>query len=548
MEYEPSLEDPTVASISLRGRYFRRKCCRSALSGEKWLKNKGAIIVIMWSLLCFIVYHFFTFTDKRDPIQRKLGINPAWFIGTCFLLPIGGWLADAYLGRYRVICYGMWTMWLGAMLNGFSFVVAKVVQPYGSYGDAWVTLISKLIMGAGLAMFQANIIQFGIDQLLDASSTEIKTFIVWYTSSTFICGIVLHFSVTCTQEQEAALILLIGVSLSLALISTFFLSNWLMRDQITNNPLQLISKVVYFTLKSKLKRHSNIHFRQHGFLSKLNVAKTIHNGPFTSNQVEDVKTFFRVILVVGVLSMFSGGFPMIDNLSVHLTGHFYWPNLSDNKVKKCYQKLFFDYSTYTITTVVVLGYQMLIHPLFSRFIPKVSITKKFIISLLFFFAGALALLGIESASYNHQFQLNNTIIKCGLHSKHHIAHTVHIDVWWMLIPKLLNGFSFFLLISSSIEFICAQAPFGMKGLIFGLTLALYGFSSLIQAEISITFIDSHIWKNAPLSCEIWYFMMQGLITLVGLVVVVVIVKSYKKRTRMDVTSQSDWQESDSYTE
>ena len=41
-----------------------------------------------------------------------------------------------------------------------------------------------------------------------------------------------------------------------------------------------------------------MHVEQKGWLSKLNIAKRVYNGPFTSEQVEDVKTFFCVILVI----------------------------------------------------------------------------------------------------------------------------------------------------------------------------------------------------------------------------------------------------------
>ena len=80
-------------------------------------------------------------------------------------------------------------MWFGAMLNGFSLVIGKVVETYGTHGDPWVSLFSKVIMGVGLGAFQANIVQFGINQLIDASSTEIKLVIAWYTMTIFTSGI-----------------------------------------------------------------------------------------------------------------------------------------------------------------------------------------------------------------------------------------------------------------------------------------------------------------------------------------------------------------------
>ena len=504
--------------------------------------------MLIWSFLCFIVYHYFTLSDSesRDPVQKKLKTNPAEFLGMCLLLPVGGWLADAYLGRYRAICYGMWTMWLGAMLNGFSLLIGKVVEPYGRYGDPWVTFISKVIMGAGLAMFQANIIQFGIDQLIDASSTEIKTFILWYIAANLSCGLVLNFSTFCAPQFVT--ILVVALSLTLAVASNFLLNHWLLKEQVTSNPLPLIMKVVYFTLKIKLQKRKIVD-TEHGFLSKLNFAKRVYNGPFTSEQVEDVKTFFRVILVICIFSVFSSGFPAIDITSNRQMEHYTkWINeLSNHESKYCYQNILFYRFSFLFATIVVLVYQMFIYPFFHKFIPKVSITDKFIISLLIFIAGVVVLLGIESASYIYQAQLNQTVIidKCIFHSKHNIAH---IDFHWVLIPKLLSGLSLLLFLTSSIEFICAQAPFSMKGLVLGLTLAFYGLSNLIQVGISSPFINYHIWQNVPLSCGLWYFMMQGFIALVGLVVVIVIVKTYKKRARPNVTSHSDWQESDSYTE
>ena len=503
--------------------------------------------MLIWSFLCFIVYHYFTLNDLRDPVKRKFKTNPAELLGTCLLLPIGGWLADAYLGRYRAICYGMWTMWLGAMLNGFSLLIGKVVEPYGSYGDPWVTFTSKVIMGAGLAMFQANIIQFGIDQLIDASSTEIKTFILWYIAANLSCGLVLNFSTVCAPRFVTLLV--VALSLTLAVASNFLMNHWLLKEQVTSNPLPLIMKVVYFTLKIKLQKRRIVD-TEHGFLSKLNFAKRVYNGPFTSEQVEDVKTFFRVMLVICIFSVISGGFPTINITSDLLMEHYTsWINELSNhdESKYCYQNLLVYQSSFTFALLVVLVHQMFINPFFHKFIPKVSIMNKFIISLFIFFVGVVALLGIESASYIYQAQLNQTVIidKCIFLSKHNIAH---VNFHWILIPKLLSGLSLLLFLTSGIEFICAQAPFSMKGLVLGLALAFYGLSNLIQIGISSPFIYYHIWQNVPLSCGLWYFMMQGLIALVGLVVVIVIVKTYKKRTRINITSHSDWQESESYSE
>ena len=97
-------------------------------------------------------------------------------------------------------------------------------------------------MGIGLGTFLANIVQFGIDQLIDASSTEIKSVIAWYTMTIFTSGIVMYCSY-CVNEYVAVLI--IAIFLNLAVCSDFIVGHWLTKEQIIENPLPLVLKVSY---------------------------------------------------------------------------------------------------------------------------------------------------------------------------------------------------------------------------------------------------------------------------------------------------------------
>ena len=490
------------------------------------------------------MYQYFTIRDPRDPIEKKLNSNSGEILAIGLLLPIGGWLADAYFGRYRVIRFGMWTMWFGAMMNGFSFVIGKVFLIYGSHGDPWVSFACRVIMGAGLGAFQANIIQFGIDQLMDAPSTEVKSFISWYTITTFSSGFTVYFSSYCAPAYVAVLV--VAVCLTLAVISNFLLNNWLHKEQVVNNPLPLILKVVYFSFRNKDKRHrQNLIFpeQNQGSLSMLNISKRVYGGPFSSDQVEDVKTFFRVLVVFIVFIIAYSGLPIVNSVSNKVLTHLRnWPK--DRGIRGCYQGLSVYYVDYTFVLVTVLLYKAFIHPLFHRCIPSVSITTKFSYSVLFFFGGVISLLGIETTSYVQQTESNQTIVRCLFQSE----HIIDVDYYCVVIPSVLSGFSILLFIISAIEFICAQAPFNMKGLILGLGCALYGLSSLIQAGISFLFTQSNIWESAPLTCEIWYLILQGFIVQVGFLVALLIVKMYKRRTRISVSTQDDCQESDLYEE
>ena len=183
----------------------------------------------------------------------------------------------------------------------------------------------------------------------------------------------------------------------------------------------------------------------------------------------------------------------------------------------------------------------MIHPLFHRFIPRISIAIKFLCSIFIFSAAVLVLLGIETSSYLLKKRSNQTT------DGYAFQKESYIDVHWVILPNFLIGLSMFLYILSGIEFICAQAPFNMKGLVLGIACALFGLGTLITASISEAFIKKDsLWKNAPLTSGIlWYLIMEGVIVLIGFIVLVVIVKMYKRRTRISMSyEQTNWQEGD----
>ena len=178
--------------------------------------------------------------------QRQVEIATWYYTITNGLITTNRWLASGrFLGRYKVIRCGMWMMWFGAMLNGVSLVISQTDEAYGTHGDPWVSLFSMVIMGIGFGAYQANIVQFGIDQLIDASSTEIKSVIAWYTMTIFISGITTYYSSYCAQEYVAVLI--IAMFLTLAISSDFIIGHWLTKEQIIENPLPLILKIVTYT-------------------------------------------------------------------------------------------------------------------------------------------------------------------------------------------------------------------------------------------------------------------------------------------------------------
>ena len=70
-------------------------------------------------------------------------------------------------------------MWTGSMLATVNSIVGQFVPGhYGTY--ALISQVIAFILAIGFGGHQANVIQFGLDQLQDALTIEITAFIMWY--------------------------------------------------------------------------------------------------------------------------------------------------------------------------------------------------------------------------------------------------------------------------------------------------------------------------------------------------------------------------------
>ena len=89
---------------------------------------------------------------------------------------------------------------------------------------------------------------------------------------------------------------------------------------------------------------------------------------------------------------------------------------------------------------------------------------------------------------------------------------------------------------SILQFICAQAPYSMKGLLIGLGFLVLYFSSCIAYVVQEGFQRkwkhrSYSVKSLTTSCDFWFFITTLIISIAGLVILCAVAKWYKKRER-----------------
>ena len=84
--------------------------CNSSCQIRK-LKNKGAIIILVWN---------FFMVSASEYLIAYVQIPGGASIGTValgFTLSFARWLADIRFGRYKVMHWSMWIMWIASMLD-----------------------------------------------------------------------------------------------------------------------------------------------------------------------------------------------------------------------------------------------------------------------------------------------------------------------------------------------------------------------------------------------------------------------------------------------
>ena len=299
-EYE-SLQDIS-ALVTTKERL--QLCCKPTYKPRR-VKNKGAIFVLICNYL--IMNEFYLLNSYDEGGIESL----TWKVAFGLSVPVAGWLADTHTGRYKVIRFSVWMMWIATALAVISSVIAQILLAREfNIIDKNVQLVLIVFMAIGFGGYQANIIQFGMDQLYDALSTEIQSFIIWYVWTVVSAGIVVDVISACLSQQYLMIKpLFVSANLSLALILLHCCNQYLIKEPVKHkNSFKMVYKVMKYAVRNKHPRQrSAFTYCEDELPSRIDFGKSKYGGPFTTEQVEDVKTFLRVLPVAVVGGALIGG-------------------------------------------------------------------------------------------------------------------------------------------------------------------------------------------------------------------------------------------------
>ena len=319
------------------GSRCRRMGCKTMFR-DRFPKGFAILVVLLINTLENIAVYG-AFTGLQDRIIGQSEFNHYGYVFVIFqwcggriLYPITGLVADTCLGRYRTIKYGFSLMWIA-----FAVIAINELLIYSRGGFLghetfferyyFLPCIAVMLLIVSSACIEANIIPFGADQVQQGASTsEISSYFYYFYFSRVIgmfFGIAIFLLVFDTNvsllpdsndsdvEQDFTFVTLTTLhpivavlALSLALISHLCTEQSYFMDRGYENPLRLIVNVLFYaaTVKRGIPMYRRAFRYGEDRKKRIELAKVDYDGIFTNEEVEDVKTFFRICLVILSLS------------------------------------------------------------------------------------------------------------------------------------------------------------------------------------------------------------------------------------------------------
>uniref|UniRef100_A0A1X7VDS5 Major facilitator superfamily associated domain-containing protein n=1 Tax=Amphimedon queenslandica TaxID=400682 RepID=A0A1X7VDS5_AMPQE len=466
------------------------------MAARKWICMPfSAALIIFWSFLMygnfFLMIHFTGNHAKRIVHGYKYYFTISVF-GSYLFSPFLGLLADVWIGRYRTIMAGVLLCFMSWLITGISYIVFYFYNSFVLRSHyLWLSLLPAYIcLFVGFASFRVNVIQYNIDQLVGASADELNTVIYWQTAMEPLIGL-LFFLMQCLFDHDeysglaVATFTVSGLFLTIILVSHSHFQQRLENLALMVNPVKLIVRVLCYARKHKYpENRSALTYWEEEAPSRLDLGKDKYGGPFTEEEVEDVKTVFRML-----------------PLFIAITGstcsaNFNWYTNDQDSLLSCILPTNIPY--YLLSFIFLLAYLYCFRICCYKLVPNMLCRMK--IGLLF----SLATVTADAVIF--VFKENDVLL---------------------LLPHFLHSISFIFLNPVSLEFTVAQSPVHMRGVMVGLWYASWGTGYLLDSLIKFPFKceDEYLCTSFH-----YYLTKLGLVFLI-LIVFGVFAKRYKYRVR-----------------
>ncbi len=494
------------------------------------------------------------------------------FQGIMYLLyPLCGWIADTYLSNFKAIKFSFFAALFSSLLT-FLTSLYSLFNPSAHTSVVVFSSISGLSGMLGLGLYEANAIQFALNQMVEASSEQLSSFVYWYIWCTNVAPLFMYYfslgilySLNCIIEIEEIdhgvrkfFFLFININSSLILILlllnlsfALYYQKYLYIEEIKRNPLKTVIQVLKYSYRHKQPEHTSaFYYWENKIPSRIDFGKSKYGGPFTYEQVEDVKTMFMLLLLI--LSLFgfhvSGNGFSLSNFIMHTMGcpsigpfvvlfmnpmhislvltsleipvYLFTRKYTVKYIPSMVSKLKAGLFLCLLNEALLCGYSLLI--------PEQPFDCSYLVNNISYYGSKPPLI-MQCLTSNFKIIgsiTNNTCVS--------VCASVPINdsvLYLAFIPLILKGLSYLLVFVTTLEFICAQAPNAINGFMIGIwySMLCINYSGIDLIEI--------LFQRANITTWNIYHGSKGLLIFLSIILFSVSSKHYHFRERSEIVNE-----------
>ena len=281
-------------------------CCKHWKRSFHSCCSKKILLLLVWQVLFSFSNNLLLSCPIILNFTSPVFVRAAQFFSGTFA-PFIGWLADVKIGRYETIKFGSLVSFIGSIFFYFAIFTGNV-----STLSIILYSVSIALVSLGNVSFSAAILPFFTDQVIGATTDELSTLIYWYVwADNFGFGL----SFTIGSLTIFPYINVVGVAtagifaicIAAIIVSDCLCQQWLDKTHKATNPIKLIIQVLNYTRKhSYPERRSAFTFLDEEQPTRIDFGKDKFGGPFTEEEVEEVKTVLRLLPLLICLSFATG--------------------------------------------------------------------------------------------------------------------------------------------------------------------------------------------------------------------------------------------------
>ena len=462
--------------------------------------SKKILLLLVWKVLYSFSWNLFSLDGSvmsyTSLVAKLLPL---------LLAPFLGWLADVKFGRYKVLIIG-----------SFAVFFATIFYYFGLFTGVGISTISNVTMSVaislvifGVSCFSGAMLPFLTDQLIGPTSDDLSSVVRWYYWAGKL-GIGLSEIIMYLGTDPNYAIVNVGlagifaVPLAVIIISDCLCQQWLDKTHKITNPIKLIIQVLNYTRKhSYPERRSAFTYIDEEQPIRMDYGKEKFGGPFTEEEVEDVKTVLRLLPIMICLSL------SVGSLSFSPVGIF---NDDENTLNLLSDGLI----DWLIPLLLIPFYQLILRRCVHGCTP--SMLRCIGAGLFVYIVGFVLLQasGIYGILYSDDVQRYLSCTALNMTTSH---PDIYAEWYWKLSPGVLYGIGDTVSSVLMLEFVIAQSPDKMKGLVFGLMLAFNGIVNFVHSFMLVLFFT------------LCYDMVSSVALVVLFVVFLVLSEHYTLRER-----------------